>query len=70
MLVATVRDDAATTGVSGFVFTCGAHQARMKSLPFRISPKDAQPPRTLRIRAVGLDWMLDTAGGPVKVDEP
>ena len=70
MLVATVRDDAATTDVSSFVFTCGAHQARMKSLPFRISPKDAQPPRILRIRAVGLDWMLDTAAGPVKVDEP
>jgi hypothetical protein len=70
MLVATVKDDAAATGVASFVFTCGHHPGPMKSLPFKIAPRDTQPPRTLKIRVVGLDWMLDTPGGPVKVDEP
>ena len=40
----TVKDDAATQGVATFVFTCGAHAAAMKSLPFTIAPKDGQPP--------------------------
>jgi|GEM_PF-6445902 len=70
-LVATVKDDAAGAGVANFVFTCGQHPGQMKSLPFTVAPKDAaQPPRTLKIRAVGLDWMLDTPAGPVKVDSP
>lgn len=69
MLIATVKDNAAA-GVTSFVFTCGHHRAQMKSLPFNIAPKDDRPKRTLRIRAVGLDWMLDTDRGPVKVDAP
>jgi len=69
MLRATVKDDAAAAGVASFVFTCGQHPGEMKSLPFTVAPKDGQPNRTLIIRAVGLDWMLDTVRGPVKVDE-
>ena len=71
MLVATVKDDATGSGVASFVFTCGQHPGQMKSLPFIVAPKDvAQPPRTLKIRSVGLDWMLDTPAGPIKVDTP
>jgi hypothetical protein len=69
MLVATVKDNAAAAGVASFVFTCGQHPGEMKSLPFMVAAKDDRASRTLIIRAVGLDWMLDTPSGPVKVDE-
>jgi hypothetical protein len=70
MLSATVKDDAATSGVSSFVFTCGRHPADMKSLQFKIAPKDGREGRILKIKAVGLDWILEKAGGDVQVDEP
>ena len=69
MLAATVRDDAAASGVTAFNFTCGRHPADMLSLPFKIASKDGQPPRILKIKAVGLDWMLEKAGGDLKVDQ-
>ena len=54
-----------------FRLHCGQHPGQMRSLPFIVAPKDvAQPPRTLKIRSVGLDWMLDTPAGPIKVDTP
>lgn len=63
----TVKDDAATQGVATFVFTCGAHAAAMKSLPFTIAPRDSQPPRILKIRATPqFHWIL--AGEDAQID--
>jgi hypothetical protein len=70
MLTATVKDDAATSGVAAFMFTCGRHPVDMKSLPIKIAANTGQAPRTLKIKAVGLNWLLEKAGGDVKVNKP
>ena len=68
MLTATVKDDAAASGVAAFVFTSGRQPADMKSLPFKIAAKTGAAPRTLTIKVVGQNWMLEKAGGDVKVN--
>jgi hypothetical protein len=70
MLTAVVNNDADTTGVTSFIFTCGRHPTEMLSQPFKIAAKGGQGPRTLKIKAVGLDWVLETAGGDRTVNQP
>jgi hypothetical protein len=67
MLVATVKDGAATSGVRSFTFTSGQHPTEMFSQPFFIAAPNGQPPRTLKIKAVGLEWVLERSGGPASV---
>lgn len=65
-VVATVRADAATSGVSEFFFTCGfdPHFDLMVTVPFKIQPADGQPTRNVEI--VSADpprWVLKTPQG-------
>jgi len=68
MLTATVKDDAAASGVAAFVFTSGRQPADMKSLPFKIAARTNAAPRTLTIKVVGQSWMLEKAGGDAKLN--
>ena len=70
MVTAVVKDDAASAGVPSFTFTSGHHPDARISLPFWIAPRSGQAPRTLKIRAVGPGWVLEKAGGDVRVDQP
>jgi hypothetical protein len=68
MLTATVKSDAARSGVTAIDFNCGAHPGDMRSRLFPIAPGNGQPPRQLKIKADGLDWKLETPDGDVLID--
>jgi hypothetical protein len=70
----TVNDNADTAGVANFIFTCGAHPAKMKSEPFTFEAKPAnQGERTFNIRSdPAIKWIMQKpdGGGEVQVSVP
>ena len=65
-VVATLRADAATSGVSEFSFTCGfdPHFDLMVTVPFKIEPTNGQPARNVEIVAANPPrWVLKTPQG-------
>lgn len=70
MLTATVKADAAQSGVPVIDFTCGAHPNSMRSKLFQITSNTGQPTRELKIRATSNPnrWVLETSGGDVIID--
>lgn len=70
MLTATVKLDAAQSGVADINFTCAAHPGSMRSRPFTIAPTNGQPLRELKIHARSNpnNWELETSSGGVIID--
>jgi hypothetical protein len=66
VVTATVRDDAATMGVSEFNFTCGfpPHTAQMVTVPFKIAAGGGQQLRDVQIVSANgpLRWVLKSPG--------
>ena len=74
-VTATVRPDAATSGVTAFNFTCGfpPHYGLMVTVPFKIVPKSnpPQPAKSLQIvPASGPIWVLKTPQGDRRLTLP
>jgi hypothetical protein len=73
-VTATVKDNADTAGVANFIFTCGAHPAKMKSEPFTFEGKPAnQGIRTFNIRSdPAIKWIMQKpdGSGEVQVSVP
>jgi hypothetical protein len=74
-VTATVKADAATSGVPGFNFTCGfaPHYGLMVTVPFTIAAQTSppQPAKTLQIEpAGGPIWILKTAKGDKRLTLP
>jgi hypothetical protein len=73
-VTATVKSDAATSGVSEFFFTCGfpPHTGMMVTVPFKVAPPIAgQPPRNVQIVSANPPrWVLKTAQGDKKLTRP
>lgn len=74
-VTAKVKPDAATSGVTGFDFTCGfaPHYGLMVTVPFKIVPNTIppQPARTLQIGVAGGPiWVLNTPQGQKRLTLP
>jgi hypothetical protein len=71
---AKVKDDAASSGVTEFFFTCGFpfHTGIMVTVAFKVAPKDAaQPPRDVQIVSINPPaWILKTPTGDKKLVRP
>jgi hypothetical protein len=69
MLTATVKSDAAGSGVAAIVFTCGKHPGQMKTKPFPVQAA-TRAPRTIKIKSDpnGNNWLLEKDGGTVIID--
>jgi hypothetical protein len=67
---ATVKADAATSGVAAFNFTCGTHPAQMITMSFKIAPASSgQQPRNVEvITANPLRWILKTDHGDLDLN--
>lgn len=65
-VTATVRDDAATSGVATLNFTCGAHPALMVTKPFTFAA-DRQSRDVQIVSAPPPTWILKTDHGDTKL---
>jgi plastocyanin len=69
LVTAKLNANADQQGVSAFDFICAIHAPLMHSRPFTVAPKAGHLDRTVKIKAVGTSWMLETAHGDVLLDK-